>query len=246
MFKQKNIRTGKIFYSDLIPELEHFFTTRETVLRSKEGIDSIVNDNIKAVCEYVNVSERDLISPSQTHSTNIAFAKESITEYPDTDSLILTNSKQAVYLNFADCVPVILYDKKNNIGAVAHAGWRGTVGQIVQKTIIKMIEYKDTKPENIYAVIGPAIGACCYNVGEEVVEGVKNSVKDYTKLFRYDGENTYVDLKLTNQQQLLEIGVPEKNIDICPYCTSCNNNLFFSYRKENGTTSRHSAVIKLF
>lgn len=245
MFKHKKIKTGSIYYSDLIPELEHFFTTKETVLRSKENIDEVVSKNFEAVCEYLKMDRKNLISPSQTHSANIEFAKEGINNYPETDALILTNYEQAVYLNFADCVPVILYDKKFNIGAVAHAGWRSTASSIVPKAVNKMIEYSNSLPENIYAVIGPAIGICCYNVGDEVINGIKNTVDDSSNLFRFDNGKVFVDLKQTNAKQLIELGVPPQNIDICPYCTSCMNDVFFSYRKENGTTSRHSAVIKL-
>ena len=96
-----------------------------------------------------------------------------------------------------------------------------------------------TKPENIIVLIGAAISKCCYDVSEEVKDILLDTVKNPTGL--YEGKN--VDLKGINAQQLLEIGV--KNIDICPYCTSCNNDLFYSYRKENGTKERHYAVLKL-
>ena len=244
MFREKNIGARKVFYSDLLSNLEHFFTTRETVLRSKEiGVD--VDKNIKSVCEYLKISNDNLISPNQTHSSNVEFVKVGINDYPETDALILTNMEQAVYLNFADCVPVILYDKNANIAAIAHAGWRGTVARIVPKTIEKMLLFSHSEIKDIYAVIGPAISDCCYEVGIEVVNGIKNSVKNSLDLITYKNEKPFVNLKKTNARQLEEIGVPFDNIDICPYCTCCRNDLFFSYRKENGTTSRHSAVIKL-
>ena len=96
-----------------------------------------------------------------------------------------------------------------------------------------------TNPIDIIALIGPAIGLCCYEVSEEVKDKLLETVKDTTGL--YEGRN--VDLKKINARQLEETGI--KNIDICPYCTSCNNDLFYSYRKENGTTERHYAVLKL-
>ena len=238
MFKEKIIDSGKVIYSDLIPELEHFFTTRES---------SINDDRIKNLtADYLGIKVEDLVNPAQTHSSNVAIAKIGCNRYPETDGLILTNKTQGVYLRFADCVPVILYDKKNNIGAVSHAGWRGTVARIVPKTIRKMMAItKSDDLKNIYVIIGAAIGGCCYNVGEEVIEGVKNSVDDYSDLFKKDGDKVFVDLKLTNARQVEEMGVPKSNIDICPYCTSCRNDMFFSYRKENGTSNRHNAVIKL-
>lgn len=239
MFKEKIIPTGKVIYSDLVPDLEHFFTTRESVIRSGE-ID--VENNIKSLCEYLNIKRDDLISPVQTHSANVKYAITDVSDYPDTDGLILTNYEQAVYLNFADCTPVLLYDKRQNIGAVVHAGWRGTVGRIVPNAIKMMAVESGTRAEDLYGIIGPAIGMCCYKVGDEVINGIRNSVRDASGLISPDGR---VDLKRTNARQLIESGVDSRKIDICPYCTSCRNDIFFSYRKENGTTNRHSAVIRL-
>lgn len=238
MIKAKNIDSGKVFYSDLIPELEHFFTTRNSALNTDK--------NKVLTAKYLDIQTKDLIFPTQTHSSNIAIAEIGKNNYPDTDALILTNKQQAIYLRFADCTPIILYDKKNNIGAIAHAGWRGTVAQISQKTVKKMAELTNsTDFSNIYAVIGASIGFCCYNVGDEVIRGINNSVKNNIGLFRETEDKIFVDLKKVNQRQLEEVGIPKENIDVCEYCTSCNNDLFYSYRKENGTTLRHNAVIKL-
>ena len=234
MFKFKEIQNGKILYSDLIPELQHFFTTRATSINTEE--------QKKFVCEYLGLEEKNLIHPTQTHSANVEFATENKSDYPDTDGLILTNKGQAVYLRFADCTPVILYDKKANTGAIAHAGWKGTVGKIAPKTAQKMLEYTGSDISDIYAVIGPAIDTCCYEVGENVLNGIKSSVTNIDGLIT---DSKYVNLKMTNARQLTELGVPKANIDICPYCTSCRNDLFYSYRKENGTQLRHNAVIML-
>jgi len=151
---------------------------------------------------------------------------------------------QAVFLNFADCTPVILFDKKNNIAALVHAGWRGTAQSIVPKTLKVMVEKYGSNPQDIYAVIGPAISKCCYEVGNDVFEQLETTVSDMSGLYR-EAENNkfFVDLKGINKKQLNDMGIYQT--DICPYCTSCNNDLFFSYRKENGTTSRYSAIIKL-
>lgn len=235
MFKQKFINKKTVYYSDLIPEIEHFFTTREIS----------VDDNFEVICKYLDIGIDELIHPTQTHSANVSIVTDGKFDYPETDALILTNFNQALYLRFADCTPVILYDKKANIGAIAHAGWRGTVGRIVPKTAKKMMSYTHSDINDIYAVIGPAIGGCCYCVGDEVIEGINKSVISNNGLFIEKSDGIYVDLKKVNSRQLEEMGVPRKNIDICPYCTSCRNDLFYSYRKENGTVYRHNAVIKL-
>ncbi|MBR1425720.1 peptidoglycan editing factor PgeF [bacterium] len=231
MFYFENINKKKILRSDMIQNANAFFTTRE----------SAINENEQLIINYLGVKK--LIYPQQTHSGNIQIVEKNKFNYPNTDALILTIPEYAIFLNFADCTPIILYDTKQNIGAICHAGWRGSVKKIAPKTIQKMIEDFNTKPENVTALIGPAISSCCYNVGEEVFEKLKITVKNFNNLYKISDNNFFVDLKSINSQQIRELGV--KNIDICPYCTSCDNNYFFSYRKENGTTNRHNAVLKL-
>ncbi len=246
MFYFEEINGKKILKSSILNGLNHFFTTRESVIKTKEpDFEKIVEDNKKDICKYLRIDEKDLIHPSQTHTSNVDAAKIGQISYPDTDGLILSNKIQAVFLNFADCTPVIIYDFENNIAAVSHAGWRGTAGNIASKTVQKMKEEFCSKPENLKCAIGPAISFCCYNVGEDVYRQLSKTVKDFSGLFEIRQGNIYVDLKGINKRQLTEAGVKAENIDVCPYCTVCNNNLFFSYRKENATTNRHSAVIKL-
>ncbi len=111
------------------------------------------------------------------------------------------------------------------------------------KTIEKMMKEFGSKPENIKCAIGPAIGFCCYNVGEDVLNNLMATVSDTKNLYEIRNGEIFVDLKNINRRQLEEAGV--KEIDVCPYCTVCNNDLFYSYRKENGTKNRHHAVLKL-
>lgn len=244
MFYFENIYGKKVLKSDLLKNTEAFFTTREICIKSKENdMQNIVEENKKIICKYLKIDEKNLITPSQTHTANIDIAIESKSEYPDTDALILRDKNLGIFLNFADCTPVILYDEKQNIGAIAHAGWRGTAQKIAPLTIKKMIDEFNTKTKDVIAIIGPAIGFCCYNVGQEVYEKLSQTVNNFNGLYEIRQGNIFVDLKNINKQQLLEIGV--EKIDVCPYCTVCNNENFFSYRKENATTSRHSAILKL-
>ena len=215
MFYFEDFYGTKILKSDLLEDITAFFSTRELPDLTELGADRI-------------------LFPNQTHSDNVEFVDER-NEYPNTDGLILTNSNDAVYLRFADCTPLIFYDTVQKIAAVTHAGWRGTAQKIGVKTIEKM----QSNPTNVIALIGPAISMCCYEVSEEVRDTLLATVKDTEGLFI----NRNVDLKRINAQQLKEIGVQQ--IDICPYCTSCDNDLFYSYRKENGTDKRHIAVAKL-
>ena len=212
MFYFDENNSYKVLKSSLL-EIDHFFTTR--------GV--IVDDLLP-----------NYISPQQTHSDHIEIVDERI-EYPDTDGLIITQKNIPIALRFADCTPLIFYDTKQKIGAISHAGWRGTAQKIGPKTIKKM----NSNPSNIIAIIGPAIGLCCYEVSLEVRMELLETITDTSGLTQ--GKN--VDLKQINARQLQEIGITE--IDICPYCTSCNNDLFYSYRKENGTSERHYAMLRL-
>ncbi len=246
MFYLEEINGKKILKSSILDGLNHFFTTRESIIKTKEiDFEKSVEENKQDICKYLEIDEKNLIHPSQTHTSNVDVAKIGLSSYPDTDGLILTNNEQAVYLNFADCTPVVIYDPVNHIAAVSHAGWRGTAGMIASKTVQKMEDEFNSKPENLKCAIGPAISFCCYNVGEDVYRELSKTVKDFSRLYEIRKGSIYVDLKGINKRQLIESGVKELNIDVCPYCTVCNNNLFFSYRKENATTNRHSAVIKL-
>ena len=217
MFYFEEINNCKILKSDFLEGVNHCFTTRGS---------------------EANILWQNVISPQQTHSDHVEIIDERI-EYPDTDGLIITQKNIPIALRFADCTPLVFYDRKNKIGAISHAGWRGTTQKIGPKTIQKMIENFGTKPKDIIAVIGPAIGLCCYEVSEEVQDKLLKTVSDTTNL----SKKKNVDLKQINKRQLEEFGVYK--IDVCPYCTSCNNDLFYSYRKENGTQERHYALLML-
>ena len=170
--------------------------------------------------------------------------------YENTDALITNQRDIALALNFADCVPIIFYDPIKKIIASAHAGWRGTVAKIGVKTVEKMVENFSCNPEDIIALIGPCIGKCCFEVKEDVLKELKASLPLTPTLSPKERGstknafiNSHADLKLINKFQLLASGI--KKIDVCEYCTSCSNELFFSYRKEKGNTARHSAVIMI-
>ena len=244
MFYLDKLHGKTIMKTDILEGLTHYFTTRECPIKSKEPeMQNIIEENRKMFCEELGITQENFIYPEQRHTDTVAVAELGKTYYPEADALILTNQEQAVFLNFADCTPLIAYDKKQNIGAVIHAGWKGTVGRIGTKTILKMMDDFNTDIRDVRVAIGPAISVCCYEVKEDVFNMSMVSVKNNKGLYEIRDGKIYVNLKEINKRQLEELGV--KYIDVCPYCTSCNNDLFYSYRKEGGTTNRHSAIIKL-
>ena len=161
--------------------------------------------------------------------------------FENTDALVTNEQNLALALNFADCVSIIFFDPVKKVTAIAHAGWRGTVAKIAPKTVAKMVDEFGSKPEDIIALIGPAIGKCCFEVQDDVKIKLLNSIEEAYHSQVCDGH--HLDLKLINKLQLLANGV--EKIDLCEYCTFCQSELFFSYRRENGKTARHSAVVMI-
>lgn len=247
MFKLESFMGKRILASSLInaDDVWAFFTTRDLPLKvgEREDLAKEIENNKKLLCKGLNIPLKNLVIPQQTHSDNIALINHAVTldlTFPNTDAVITNQPEIALVLNFADCVPVILYDEMKKVIATIHAGWRGTAAQITSKTVAKMIENFSCNPNNIIALIGPAIGKCCFEAKKDVLEQLNNSFDSkHSEVF----SNNHADLKLINKFQLLDMGI--EKIELSEYCTSCQNELFFSYRKENGYTARHSAVIML-
>lgn len=168
----------------------------------------------------------------------------------------------------ADCLPVILADKKRHAVGVFHAGWRGTVKRIAEKGVGEMRRWFGSDPRNLVAAIGPGVGGCCYQVGEEVrkqfgtqfayTDTLFREVKEpdlvrerYPLLFltaRAPGHSDlparlFLDLVEANRRQLVDAGVPAKNIEASALCTACHNELLFSHRAEGGVTGRMMGVV---
>ena len=247
MFYFKTINGKRILKSNLLIKAQHLFTTRETVVTPKDiaALKTICKTNLEEIAEYLNLHTEDIISPDQTHSCNIQIAKKAC-NYPDTDALLIEDDNIAVMLNFADCTPVILYDEINNTGAVVHAGWRGTAASIVQKTVKYMQNRYSSKPQSIIAIIGPAISLNNYEVDSNVFKQISKTLNNgYSDFFVYNSntQKYNVDLKTVNSHQLEELGI--ERIDKCNYCTYDSVDVFFSYRREQGNTARHSAILKL-
>jgi polyphenol oxidase len=213
-----------------------------------------------------------LVTLRQVHSDIIHHvdAKQPVSD-PDApltgDGLVTATAGLLLAIQTADCLPIILVDSKRRAVGVFHAGWRGSVKRIVEKGVGEMQRWFGTRPEDIKAAIGPGIGGCCYEVGEEVRTKFESQFSYVAKLFREvkdsdpvrekypllfltarapgHGElppKIFLDLAEANRRQLLSVGVPAKNIEALPMCTSCRTDLLFSYRAEKAKTGRMMAV----
>jgi YfiH family protein len=149
------------------------------------------------------------------------------------DALISNSPGLAISVRTADCYPILLADTRNLAVAAIHAGWRGTAAQIVVKTLGKMKDEFGTQASDICAAIGPGIGVCCYQVGEDV-----------SKQFGF-AARTHLDLASENRKQLESAGVPTRNIEALGVCTFCNAERFFSYRREKEKAGRMTSFIRI-
>jgi YfiH family protein len=191
----------------------------------------------------------NFVGANQTHSANIHIIKahqnlgwNSLEDaIQNCDALITNKPNIMLTILTADCVPILLLDPIQNVIAVVHAGWKGTKDQILTKTIQRMEEEFSSKAQDIIAGIGPSIGKCCYEVDWNVAQHFSDIPNSYTQT----GNKYMLDLPFVNQQQLLTAGLQEENIEMSGVCTSCENESYFSYRKEGGCSGRFMSLIGL-
>ncbi|HEX3281682.1 MAG TPA: peptidoglycan editing factor PgeF [Pyrinomonadaceae bacterium] len=147
----------------------------------------------------------------------------------------------------ADCVPILIGDPKTGAFAAVHAGWRGTVVEVVTRALARLVSDYKTQAGNAIVAIGPAAGSCCYEVGKEVIDAFGDRFAASTDLFKSTRtDHACVDLIKANRAQLMAVGVNEANIYSAPLCTMCRTDLFFSYRREKnlyGKVGRLMSVI---
>ena len=188
---------------------------------------------------------------------------------PQADALVTNEPGVLLIVQIADCVPILLADTKNRAVAAIHSGWRGTLQRIAEKTLGRMQMEFGTRPGDVIAVLGPAIGRCCYEIGSDVAKEFHAQFPNARDWFDgpYDalasGENDpnwlpwltmkppghapppltgQLDLVAANRDILATAGVPPKNIFASNFCTACRTDLFFSYRRERETGRMMAAI----
>ena len=214
-----------------------------------------------------------LITLRQIHSNliRVVTAGDAARDRPwKADGIITATPGILIGIQTADCIPVLVADKKRRIVAAFHAGWRGTVKRIIELGIGRMRLEFGSRPQDLLAVIGPGAGPCCYSVGEEVQSEFESQFTYARELFhevysadavhlKYPmlfltqcapghspiGPNLHLDLIEANRRQLLDAGLSPRAIQITGGCTNCQTDLFFSHRASRGYAGRLMAVIGL-
>jgi len=209
-------------------KVKAFFTGR------KPGAD------LGRISEIVSIGKERIYMPIQKHTDRV-LPLDSF-EPKISDAVITDKKGVLIGVQGADCVPIVLYDRRTAATGVVHAGWRGTSAGILRKTIRAMGERFASSPSDLLIAIGPAIRWCCYGVGPEVVGAIRKSTGegDY---YLSRGEKDFLDLPNANRYQAISVGVNPENLWISEDCTYCLPERYYSYRFAKGPTGRQGGFI---
>ncbi len=200
-----------------------------------------VEENFQRLCSDIGINPGRLVTSRQVHGTEILFAEEA-GNYDGYDALITDRQNLFLCIFTADCYPVLIYDPRHQTSGAVHAGWKGSAGAIVMKTIEAMRVRFNSLPEECLAWIGTGISPEAYEVGRAVaLEFPAGSCQRCPD--RNNEEKYLLDLALVNYRQLLAAGVQPANIERSHFCSLRDSNLFFSYRRDRGETGRMVSLI---
>jgi len=262
------------------PWLVHGFSTRtggSSVLPSGERVLNLgftdwdkretVLKNRKTFQAAIGAEKLKLIPLKQFHSAIVHFFRAAPAQPCQGDASLTAKPGLLLAVQTADCVPILLVDPKYRAVAAIHAGWRGTLARIAEKTVGEMRQRFGSDPAELLAALGPAIGGCCYEVGTELVTKFTAQFADAEEWFdelrtgdepnplqwlnmmppghQPPPKNVRLDLRKANRAQLLAAGLADKNIFVSDLCTACHPDMLFSYRKEADRSGRLLSVIGL-
>lgn len=236
--------------------LTHAFSTKEGgYSRSKifgNNLAFHVNDDLEAVkknhlyfSKAMGYSSGRLVHMNQIHGNSIVIIDKGydLLQIPQCDAIITDLKNTPLMVMVADCIPILIYDPIKEVIAAVHAGRAGAFGKILPKTIQKIKEHYQSELKDLIIVLGPSIHQCCYEVGAEIKHEATEKGVDFaiqTKNSKY-----YLGLQDILSNQLQDMGIKKDQIEYSPYCTSCNNDLFYSYRAEKNVCGRFCGLIML-
>ena len=205
-----------------------------------------VAENHTRVYAHLGSSAAQVTSPRQVHSNRVVVitGDQAGSIIPDSDGIVTTAPRVALLLRFADCQPILLYDPAHHALGLVHAGWRGVAQGIARRAVETMVQAFGTSPGDLLAGLGPAIGPCCYTVGDKVAAAMGYVLSDWSQAMTSLGEDQWsLDLSAANAQQLAAEGVQQ--IEAANLCTACHQDEFYSHRAGNGRTGRFAVAAYL-
>lgn len=263
----KPTKAGKIHY--LEPELlsaadvtAHGFTTRhEGVSRppynslnlgtSTLDFSHNVDGNRHLLAHAFGGRPEQFVAVTQVHGVDLLVIDSPNPDYQhfqrlECDGIITNQPKIMIGVSVADCVPLLLLDPEQRVVAALHAGWKGSAGNIAGKAVAAMVSLFGSDPGKIIAAVGPSIKPCCYQIDTPVMEAFRCQGEAFERFAEPDGDSAWrLDMAAINVAQLRDAGLKGANIEVAAQCVSCNPQLFFSYRRDNGDTGRQMGFIML-
>ncbi|MEQ1898249.1 MAG: peptidoglycan editing factor PgeF [Vicinamibacterales bacterium] len=235
---------------------QHLFTTRVLTLRVGPDAGHAHNEGWEALAQSMGVAERRLLRLRQVHGRDVVTVRRGgehppVDDSPEggapqADAFISDDAGYALAVRGADCVPLLLADRRTGAVGAVHAGWRGTASGAAVAAVRVMTRAFGTRPSDLVAAIGPSIGPCCYRVGEELVgefSAAGHARQDIERWFS-GAERLMLDLWMSTEDQLVTAGLAPEHIHHSAVCTACTPALCFSFRRERDSTGRLAGVIR--
>lgn len=196
-----------------------------------------VTENRNLFFNNIGISENKIAKVNQVHGNNIIIA-EKCGNLGIGDGLITEACDIFLCGTFADCISILVFEPERQLVGLFHAGWKGVLKEIAVRGIENICKLYNVQPDNLLVGISPHIKQCCYVVKKDTAYLFNQKF-----LKKIDNEHWKLNIENTIIGQLLDVGIKEKNIETSDFCTSCNEDMFFSYRRDKGKTGRMLAVI---
>jgi polyphenol oxidase len=224
----------------LLAVADHFFTAAPLQLRHDEA-------EWRAVAGFAGVAPERLRLLHQVHGSRIVISGPD-GDRPEADGIVSDDPSGALVVRVADCAPILIADRRLGVVAAVHAGWRSTMQRITPEGVAALKATHGSRAEDLVVAIGPSLGACCGEMGEEVVEAFRAGGHDDESIERWfvraAGRKPHFDLWRANRDQLERAGVPPDAIHVAGLCTRTHAGVFHSYRAAGPRAGRMAAVIR--
>jgi YfiH family protein len=204
-----------------------------------------VAENRRRVAEAAGFAIDRLQVTKHVHGTRVWIVGDETPDPPEFDVLVTARAGDTLGAFAADCIPIVFVDPVARVVAAAHAGWRGTVAGVAVNAVRAMGERFGAKPEDVRVALGPSIGPCCFEVGEEVVDAFRAALPDVAGLVVDGPKKHHIDLRVATRTLLERGGVRPEHIDDEPPCTRCDGERFFSFRRDGQEGGVHMGFVGL-
>lgn len=232
--KSKNNGIVTFPFFSQFPEIIHGISTRQFGAIKRRG--KIQLKNLEKFAGAISADINTLVFMNQVHGNHVEVVQKRHKQvFANCDGLVTRQKNVYLGVVTADCMPIVFYDPMEKVIGVAHAGYKGLLGGIVQEVVASM-QGLGSNAREIRVGIGPSIGVCCYSVTGSRVENFENKYSFLGNYYQKRGNNLFLNLKKVAQQILKRSGIGKGQIETLSYCTSCNNDRFYSYRKDSAKT----------